>query len=463
MVSLLQASSSVSASFLSAQSSQVSAQSSGSGENQNLSISQSRSTMLSASMESSVSVSNGNGEQFSLSTSAEFSLKFSQTTRMVIGQEGQTEDSPTGATSTDGFASLLSGTDSPDDEGNSLFQPESLTQRIYEDNVALFDDFVRNNGGELTKENVKDFVGLMKETIPEGFRQARSRLGDVGVMTDSDGENLTGARESVMDKLENFEETMIEKIENGEIESLEDLEVSDLPGVEGEPDNPFAGDASARSGFSLQLVQQTQVVIGRQGSLAGEASDGSNASRDQSASNQEDTVAPSFQPEELTDRIVQDSLAMLDEFLHARNQDATPESVRDFSGTIEDSVNEGFDQAIEKLEELDMLTSENSDTLESVRDRVMDRLDEVESTLVEGLEDREESSGESGDAEETSGEETTESSSAPASASSDVYSENGEVESEEDGKSREGRGRAMGQFRAADPAKANANSASVVA
>lgn len=470
MMSSLEVSSSTSASFLSAQSSQVSAQVTEDGENRSLRLSQSSSMMLSASAESSVSISNGDGTQLSLSTSAEFSLKFSQTTQMVIGQEGRTQNSPSGVLSTDNFASLLSESGSTDPEDSSLFNTDSLEQQIYEDNLALFDDYIRKNGGELSKENVKDFVDLMKQTIPEGLNQTRSRLDDVGVMSEGDGEDLTGVRESVMDKLENFQETMIEKIENGELESLEDLELSELPGVEGEPSNPFGSEVSVQSGFSFQLVQQTQVVVGRQGSLSGQTAEPSNTSSEQSNTDQENAVVPSFNTDELTNQIVEDNLALLDEYLHAGNRDPNPQSVQDFIETIKESINEGFDRATGKLEELGMLTSENSETLETVRDRVMDRLEDVKFTLGEGLEKQEESSEETGDSGEGSNESGSadESDSAPAqsNANSGVYSENGEVE-ESNAEKNENRGSDTGKPentpRASEVARENANPASAVA
>ncbi len=463
MMSSLEVSSSTSASFLSAKSSQVSAQSTEDGESRSLNVSQSSSMMLSASAESSVSISNGDGSQLSLSTSAEFSLKFSQTTQMVIGQEGRTQNSPTGLSSTDNFASLLSESGSTDQEDSSLFNTDSLEQRIYEDNVALFDDYIQNNGGELTKENVKDFVDLMKQTIPEGFNEARSRLDDVGVMSDGDSEDLTGVRESVMDKLENFKETMIEKIENGELESLGDLELSDLPGVEGEPSNPFRSGDSVQSGFSLQLVKQTQVVIGRQGSLSGQTTGTSNASPEQSNSDQDNAVVPSFNADQLTNQVVEDNLSLLDEYLHAGNRDANPQSVQDFIDTIKKSINEGIDRAKKNLEELGMLTSENSETLETVRDRVMDRLEDVQSTLVEGLEEKQKSDQESGESDTSDASDSTPAQSNPRSG---VYSEDGEVEdSESDENENPGSdsGKPKNTPRASEVARENANPASAVA
>ncbi|MFB6355348.1 MAG: hypothetical protein ABEJ65_02400 [bacterium] len=399
-MSSLQVSNSFSASFFHSESTLLSTEpSTSSGSRETLLAHQSQ-TMIQASSQSSISIGN---EKMSFSSSAEFSLQFSQTTEVVIGGHSQGVLNSEGSPSV--LDSFLSGSSDSSGEDNSLFDPGSLSQQIFENNVALFDDFLEDNGNELTKENVKKFVDLMKESIPRGISQAGDRLAALDALGSGDEDSLDSVRSKVIDKLEKFQKSMLEKIDSGELNSPDDITFSELPGVKSSQP-ALSGDSAFGSAFqmefSVQFMQVTELEIGRQASakLQGDAPPtGNNPDAGGKANGQGESESGDqtlFEVDALAQGVFQANVDVLESFVNGQDGEISGDNVEDFVALMKQSIPEGFRQARDKMSEADLLDSDNGSTLEEALKKIMDKLDSLKEALVENVESKSSDNGQSG-------------------------------------------------------------------
>lgn len=158
---------------------------------------------------------------------------------------------------------------------------------------------------------------------------------------------------------------------------------------------------SMEAEFSMKFARSTKVAISDHGKsplfgsrgLQSNTGESTDRSKTEPESTQESDAATNvnsgnslFEDDSLVQQVYEDNLAFFDDFLERNGDELSKGNVNQFVELVKDRLPEGFGQASNELDGLNLLNNEDSNALANIRETVSEKFESFREAMIEKIE-----------------------------------------------------------------------------